>query len=192
MNEPSSPTAPPHTRRTRIFAVVALAVAGVGFAFITAGGIGKNLVYYWGPQDVRAAGDKAVGATIRLGGLVAPDHGACGFPEHAPIVYGQGTSHLEFDVTDGHVQVHVKSRGVPPQMFRERIGVVVEGTMTEAGYFESQRLMVSHSNEYRVPKDGEAPEGLDVKELMRSLSEAEQPQAGAPPAMPPHATGERR
>ena len=35
---------------------------------ITVGGIGKNLVYYWGPTELHAAGDKAVGATIRLGG----------------------------------------------------------------------------------------------------------------------------
>ena len=47
-----------------------------------------------------------------------------------------------------HVQC---TKSVPPQMFREGIGVVVEGTMTQAGHFESQRLMVSHDNEYRAP-----------------------------------------
>jgi len=40
---------------------------------------------------------------------------------------------------------------------------VVEGTMTKAGYFESRRLMVSHSNEYRVP--GEKYQG-DMKSIM--------------------------
>ncbi len=162
------PSAP---RRTRLFAIGALAVAGAAFALITAGGIGRNLVYYWGPKELRAAGDKALGATIRLGGLVAP----------GSISQAQGSA-LEFDVTDGKASVHVKSRGVPPQMFRERIGVVVEGTMTRAGHFESQRLMVSHSNEYRAPKEGEA-EGsqVDVKALMRSLQEAEQAQGATPP-----------
>jgi cytochrome c-type biogenesis protein CcmE len=157
----------PAPRRTRLFAVGALLVAGLAFALITAGGIGRNLVYYWTPKDIREAGDKAVGATIRLGGLVAP----------GTIAYAQGSSQLEFDVTDGHAQVHVRSKGVPPQMFRERIGVVVEGTMTHAGVFESHRLMVSHNNEYRAPKDGQG-ETLDVKTLMRSLQEAEQ-QTGA-------------
>jgi cytochrome c-type biogenesis protein CcmE len=59
----------------------------------------------------------------------------------------------------------VRSSGVPPQMFREGIGVVVEGTMTEAGYFESRRLMVSHDNEYRAPGDERKK---DMKELMRT------------------------
>ena len=147
--------APALPRRSRWFALGALAVAGVAFAILTAGGIGQNLVYYWGPADVQAAGDRAVGATIRLGGQVAPDS----------VRYGEGASALEFDVSDGKALVHVKSRGVPPQMFREGIGVVVEGTMTRAGHFESQRLMVSHNNEYRAPGD---PYKTDVKELMRS------------------------
>ncbi len=158
-------------QRTRLFAFGALAVAGVAFAIITVGGIGTNLVYYWGPKDIKAHGEKAIGATIRLGGLVAP----------GSIAYAQGSSNLEFDVTDGHAQVHVKSKGVPPQMFRERIGVVVEGTMTRAGHFESQRLMVSHNNEYKAPKDGEPGEGVDVKALMRSLQDAEAKGGASPP-----------
>jgi cytochrome c-type biogenesis protein CcmE len=141
--------------RNKWVAIGALAVAAAALAVLTVGGIGKNLVYYWGPTDLRKAGDKAVGATIRLGGLVAPDS----------VVRGSGASGLEFDVTDGDNLVHVKSKGVPPQMFREGIGVVVEGTMTRAGYFECRRLMVSHSNEYRAP--GDKYHG-DMKRLIRT------------------------
>ena len=50
-------------------------------------------------------------------------------------------------------------------MFREGIGVVVEGTMTSSGQFECQRLMVSHGNEYRAPKAGEKP---DMRKLIES------------------------
>jgi cytochrome c-type biogenesis protein CcmE len=97
-----------------------------------------------------------VGASIRLGGLVA-DHS---------IVRAPGSSQVEFDVIDRPGgRVHVKCNGVPPQLFRERIGVVVEGTLSPAGHFEGRRLMVSHSNEYRVPGEGEA---VDVKKTMRT------------------------
>ena len=74
-------------------------------------------------------------------------------------------SRLDFDVTDQHTTIHVKSTGVPPQMFREGIGVVVEGTMSRGGYFQSDRLMVSHSNEYRAPKAGET---VNAKELIKT------------------------
>jgi len=141
-------------RRNRWFAAGALGVAAAAFAVITAGGIGQNLVYYWGPTELHAAGDKAVGATIRLGGQVAP----------GTVVYKEGST-LEFDVSDGRSAVKVRSTGVPPQMFREGIGVVVEGTMTAAGRFECERLMVSHGNEYRAPEKGAKP---DMRKLMET------------------------
>jgi len=141
-------------RRNRWFAAGALGVAAAAFAVITAGGIGQNLVYYWGPTELHAAGDKAVGATIRLGGQVAP----------GTVVYKEGST-LEFDVSDGRSAVKVRSKGVPPQMFREGIGVVVEGTMTAAGRFECERLMVSHGNEYRAPEKGAKP---DMRKLMET------------------------
>jgi len=146
-------------RRGRGFAVAALAAAGAAFLAITAGGIGQNLVYYWGPTELHAAGDKAVGASIRLGGLVA---------EHS-IVRTPGSSAVEFDVIDRPGgRVHVRCTGVPPQLFRERIGVVVEGTMSRAGQFEGRRLMVSHSNEYRAPKSGHPVDKQELEKLMKS------------------------
>jgi cytochrome c-type biogenesis protein CcmE len=148
---------PPVSRsQTKWFAFGALAVAAAAFAFITVGGIGNNLVYYWGPTELVAAGNKAVGATIRLGGQVAK----------GSIQHGQG-SDLSFVVSDGKANVNVRTRSVPPQLFREGIGVVVEGTMRREGYFESQRLMVSHGNEYRAPAAGEKP---DMKKLIESTS----------------------
>ena len=157
-----TPAAPAPARSRKWFAVAALVVAAAAFAAITAGGIGQNLVYYWGPTDIAKAGDKAVGATIRLGGLV----------KQGSLVRHADGSTLEFDVIDRPGgQVHVVTRSVPPQMFRENIGVVVEGTMTPAGHFESRRLMVSHSNEYRVPGD---PAKADVKDLMKSTEGLEQ------------------
>ena len=146
--------------RTRLFALGAVAVAGAAFVAIAVSGIGDNLVYYWGPKELRAAGEQAVGATIRLGGQVAP----------GSIRLGEGVSKLEFDVTDGTALVHVVATGVPPQLFRDRIGVVVEGTMTRGGAFEGHRLMVSHDNKYRAPAD----KNVDIKTLMRSTAGLEE------------------
>ena len=57
------------------------------------------------------------------------------------------------------------------QLFRDRIGVVVEGTLTPAGVFESRRLMVSHDNQYRAPAD----KNVDIKTLMRTTEGLEPP-----------------
>jgi len=147
-------------RRSRMFMIGAFVVAAAAFIVIAAGGINKNLVYYWTPTDLHAAGDKAYGATIRLGGMVAP----------GSVRKGAGISGVEFDVKDGGGLVHVKSAGVPPQMFRENIGVVVEGTMDRGGYFKCNRLMVSHNNEYRAPKNGHP---VDKKQMEQYIKDAQ-------------------
>lgn len=144
-------------KQTRWFAVGALAVAAIAFFVIAGSGINKNLVYYWTPSDLHRAGDKAYGATIRLGGQVAP----------GSVHMHTGVSALDFDVTDHKSSVHVEASGIPPQMFREGIGVVVEGTMLRGGYFRGNRLMVSHNNEYRAPKDGQT---VSAKELIKTTS----------------------
>jgi cytochrome c-type biogenesis protein CcmE len=123
--------------------IAAVLVAVTGFALITAGGIGDNLIYYWTPSDLRAAGDKAYGAPIRLGGMVA----------EGTLVSHPSSADVRFTVTDGKTTIAVRTRGVPPQMFREGIGVVVEGTMSRQGWFDGKRLMVSHDNKYEPPKD---------------------------------------
>lgn len=142
-------------RRRTVVIVLSLAVAVAVLGYLAFGGIGENLVYYWSPTELLDAGDRAVGASIRLGGLVAVDS-----------IAREAGSGLTFFVTDGSNTVQVHSQAVPPAMFREGIGVVVEGTMTEGGTFETQRLMVKHDNEYQAPESGD---DKDVEELMKTM-----------------------
>jgi len=142
--------------KKRLYLVGALSV-GVGALCILAfGNIGESLVYFWNPSELHAAGDKSIGATIRLGGVVKTD----------TLDWQPDTQDLRFTVTDNVQEVQVHATGAPPQMMREGIGVVVEGTMTEAGIFETDRLMVKHSNEYKVPVDG-----VDAEKLYESLED---------------------
>jgi len=143
----------------RVFLVVALLVAASALGFVAFGNIGENLVYYWDVGQLHDAGDKAVGATIRLGGVV----------KEGSVDWQPDDNHLEFIVTDGDREVPVECSGAPPQMFREGIGVVVEGTMTSGGVFTSERLMVKHSNEYKAPEEGMSAD--DRKELYRTVED---------------------
>jgi cytochrome c-type biogenesis protein CcmE len=146
--------------RNRLIALGALLVAGAGLAFVAFGDIGNNLVYYWSPSEMLGQGDRAYTATIRLGGVVQP----------GSIQWNAEHTTLHFRVADGPKEgaasVLVRSTETPPQMFRDKIGVVVEGTYDKSGVFSSNRLMVNHSNEYRAPKPGEKP-----REWKESLSD---------------------
>jgi cytochrome c-type biogenesis protein CcmE len=160
-------------KRRRIITIAAIAAVAAVLGFVAYGNIGGNLVYYWSPKEVHAAGGKAVGATIRLGGLVEP----------GSIQRTSTGLDLKFKVTDGDATVPVHASTVPPAMFREGIGVVVEGTMNQAGVFECRRLMVKHDNEYRAPGAGDT---RDIRELMKSL---EPPPPETPMGHPDAATG---
>src|SRR5277367_4369490 len=113
-------------KRTTWLALAALLVAGGALAFIVLGNLGSNLVYYWTPAEMLAAGSKAYGASIRLGGIV----------QKGTMAWDAGHTELSFrvanDATPNAPSVLVKVRETPPQMFREGIGVVVEGTFDKA------------------------------------------------------------
>lgn len=131
---------------SKILALAALVCAAVALGFIAFGNLGENLVYYWSPTEMKDAGSKAEGATIRLGGMVK-----------AGTVKQEGTV-LRFEVTDGTTSTPVETTEIPPAMFREGIGVVVEGSLDDGGHFKSKRLMVKHDNEYRAPEGGAMPD----------------------------------
>jgi cytochrome c-type biogenesis protein CcmE len=132
--------------RTRTIVIGALVIAAA-FAYLLYGGLAKNVVYFLTPNELLAKGTRAVDVPVRLGGQIKP----------GSVVWNDTTLDLRFTITDGKSDIAVKSRGTPPQMFRDGIGVVVEGRYLTDGVFHCTNLMVKHSNEYRPPKAGESP-----------------------------------
>jgi cytochrome c-type biogenesis protein CcmE len=133
--------------KRRIFAVVALTVAGIALGVISFSNMGEDLVYYWSPTELLAR-DDAEGYLVRLGGQVEP----------GTIDWDKDAHTVAFSVSDGQTSIPVFSQGNPPQMFREGIGVVVEGELGSDGVFQTEKVMVKHSNEYEAPEEGEKPE----------------------------------
>ena len=136
--------------RKPLLLVAVAAVSLAGFGYLLAGGLGENIVYFVTPTELVAKGSAAYDAPVRLGGQVAP----------GTVSWNAEALDLRFRMTDGAQDVEVHSTGAPPQMFRDGIGVIVEGRMTVAGVFESDNLMVKHSNEYRAPPEGHAPQEM--------------------------------
>ncbi len=135
------------TGRRRLMLVGALGVMLAAFGVLASGVLTSNLVPYYDPGSVLAAGPSAVGATLRLGGQV----------KAGTVSFDEQTQLLSFVLTDGENDVPVRTTGMPPDMFREGIGAVVEGKLDEAGIFQGSRVLVKHSNEYRAPVEGMHP-----------------------------------
>lgn len=130
---------------TRKWVIGGLGVIVVAFAWLTLGGLRDNVVFFLTPQELLAKGVEGVGKPVRLGGQVKP----------GSRTWDATTLDLRFVVTDGLKEITVHSTGAPPQMFRDGMGVIVEGRAGADGVFEATSLMVKHSNEYRAPKPGE-------------------------------------
>jgi cytochrome c-type biogenesis protein CcmE len=144
------------TSRRRLFAVGALLVAGGALAAVSMSTMSEDLVYYWSPTELLSKGEAAQDATVRIMGMV----------EAGSVDWRPENQQLAFRITDGGKTVAVEGQGAPPQMFREGIGVVVEGKLGADGVFHSREVLVKHNNEYRPPKDGEHPE-----EIYKTLAE---------------------
>ena len=123
-------------------------VAVVGM--LLASGLEEGVVYFLTPSEVVAQGTEAVDRPLRLGGQVKP----------GSVDWNAEALDLRFVVQDSTGEVPVSSSGAPPAMFRDGIGVVVEGSLREDGTFESTNLMVKHSNEYQAPHGDSVPEAM--------------------------------
>ncbi len=142
-------------RRRAAIAVAVVLVLGT-FGFLIWGGIDQNVVFFLTPRELMARGTAAYDVPVRLGGQVEP----------GSVKWDAQRLDLRFVLTDGTDTVGVHSTGAPPQMFRDGMGVVVEGRYRHDGVFESTNLMVKHSNEYHPPKPGQMPEEM-YKSLIR-------------------------
>lgn len=134
--------------RKRFGIIAAVVVMASGLGYVLWGGLEQNLVYFVTPTELQAKGQSAVGNPVRLGGVVA--NGTINFSGNV----------LTFSITDDHQQIPVVTTKTPPQMFKEGMGVVVEGALQADGRFNAERLMIKHGNEYTPPKEGEMPQQI--------------------------------
>jgi len=129
------------------FGILAV-VASIGM--LVMGGLTDNVVYFLTPSELAARGTEAVDQPLRLGGQVKP----------GSVSWDAEELDLIFAVQDSVGEVNVRYIGAQPSMFREGIGVVIEGSMKEDGVFEATNLMVKHSNEYKAPHGDSIPETM--------------------------------
>lgn len=142
-------------RGMRIGALIGTVLVLSAFGYLVYGGIGENIVYFLTPEELLEKGEAAYDAPVRLGGMVVP----------GSVVWNAEAIDLRFVMKGvGAETITVHARKAPPQMFREDMGVIVEGKLTRAGIFEASTLMVKHSNEYSAPKEGE-----DLHEKYRNM-----------------------
>jgi len=127
-------------KRYRLFVIAMLGLLAVLVGFLVAN-IRGDLVYYKTPTEVVNDPASASAGRFRLGGLVVAGSVA------------ESATDVTFAVTDGTTTLQVDHVGAPQQLFREGIGVVVEGTW-DGTLFHSDSMIIKHDEQYRTEEGG--------------------------------------
>ncbi|MBM3569633.1 MAG: cytochrome c maturation protein CcmE [Alphaproteobacteria bacterium] len=126
----------PKHRRLSLILSALLALGAAVAVSLTA--LRDNLVFFFGPTEVLAK-PPAAEKRFRLGGLV--EEGS---------VQRQGAE-IRFRVTDTVNAIPVVYRGILPDLFREKQGVVAEGHLRE-GVFVAASVLAKHDETY-MPRE---------------------------------------
>jgi cytochrome c-type biogenesis protein CcmE len=123
--------------RSRLRLGIVIAVIAGGLAFLVLQ-VGDSTTYFYNADEIASRTDELAGKSLRVQGTVVAD----------PV--SVGSDELSFEVEYHCSVVPVVHRGAPPELFKPGIPVVLEGTLTDDGTFESDRIRVHHTNEYRT------------------------------------------
>lgn len=128
----------PKHQRLLFYGLALMLLAGGGLLILQT--FRQHLVFFYTPTDLATA-QPAEDRLVRVGGLV--EEGS---------VNAEGTV-LSFTVTDKTTRLQVRYEGVPPALFREGQGVVVEGyARGKQQQFEATKLLAKHDERY-MPKE---------------------------------------
>ncbi len=116
-------------------------------SYIVYGGMREAFVYFKVPSELRAEEKSLQGKFVRLGGMVVK----------GSLKKDMQNLTYRFELTDGSASFPVFFRGVPPDLFAEGKGAVVEGRIGSDGVFHATTIMAKHAEEYSPHKDGEPP-----------------------------------
>lgn len=144
-------------KKTGIILSIALIISGIGY--LALGNFGKNLVYFFTPSEVMSLSSDYYGKKIRIGGLVVP----------GSLKVVPNSLKLTFALTDGAATIPVAFEGIPPDLFKEGQGAVVEGYWDDQKRFHSNLIMAKHSEDYMPIELQRAGVHLPKKDLLKSL-----------------------
>ena len=114
-------------------------------SYIVYGGMRQAFVYFKMPGELQAEEKALQGKFVRLGGMVVK----------GSLKKDMQNLTYRFELTDGTASFPVFFKGVPPDLFAEGKGAVVEGRIGSDGVFQATTIMAKHAEEYSPHKDGE-------------------------------------
>jgi cytochrome c-type biogenesis protein CcmE len=132
-------------RRSRRFIIGGIIILAA-LAYLIYGGMREAMVYFVTPSELKAQGKSSKDKFLRMGGMVI----------EGSLEKDVKNLTYRFQITDGVERIPIYFRGIPPDLFSEGKGAVVEGRLGNDGVFVATTIMAKHAEEYSPPEEGKA------------------------------------
>ena len=107
--------------------------------FLVLKSLEENVVYFKSPSDVKLM-TELNNKKIRVGGMVKKNSLA------------MSSNEVSFVITDFKNEINVTYSGVIPNLFSEGKGVVAEGFLKDRNFFQAQKILAKHDENYMPPE----------------------------------------
>ena len=115
-------------------------VASVLGVFLILSTLNKNIMYFNSPTDIKISQDLNYNKKIRIGGMVKKN------------TLEISNQEIKFIITDFKNEISVSFKGTIPNLFAEGKGVVAEGMLKDKRFFEADRILAKHDENYMPPE----------------------------------------
>ncbi len=117
--------------------IVAIIVIGVAISYLVYGGVNDTMVYYLTVQELKDRVPSVYKQKVRVSGKVVPGS-----------IRNDIDGSLEFTIADGEETVDVTYKGIVPDIFKDDVEAVVEGSYTPDNVFVASLLLAKCPTKY--------------------------------------------
>ena len=124
--------------KLRALFILILIISLILTVFLVLKSLEKNVVYFISPSEIKGLSE--IGKKkIRVGGMVK---------ENSIKIDNKV---ITFIITDFEYEINVTYSGIVPNLFQENKGVVAEGFLKDRNYFEAEKILAKHDENYMPP-----------------------------------------
>ena len=124
--------------KLRALFILILIISLILTVFLVLKSLEKNVVYFISPSEIKGFSEISK-KKIRVGGMVK---------ENSIKIDNKV---INFIITDFEDEINVTYSGIVPNLFQENKGVVAEGFLKDRNYFEAEKILAKHDENYMPP-----------------------------------------
>jgi len=124
--------------KLRILFLIVLLSSIILTIFLVLKSLEENVVYFLSPTEIKNL-NELTQDKIRIGGMVKKDS------------ININSDKINFIITDFNNEINVVYSGLIPNLFQENKGVVAEGFLKDKNYFNAEKILAKHDENYMPP-----------------------------------------